>query len=284
MNAIELIEKWPGWTEATPTEIFGSEAWAMPVSYRGSEAVLVKDAVRERDVIGLDIRLDDEQHFLALAVSDDYPELSKVWEAKAKLPDEILLALVEKECGALFQTLENAVRRQLSVKGLADREQAKALNAKAQAFAIRDGDGTTVCDFSLSMSEPVVATFGRLSNLDFGHSAIRGLTRPARAKYAEFFLDEADVAGLAPGDRLLLPEIETKPAQWMFDDPKDNLLHVLGAGETEIAFGALADDCPPELPPATELELRFRGRTVAVGRLARLGEQPAFEIEEILKG
>ena len=279
MNANELIESWPGWTEATPTEIFGSEAWAMPVSYRGSEAVLVKDAVRERDVIGLDIRFDDVQHFLALAVSDDYPELRKVWESKEKLPDEILLALIEKECGALFQTLENAVRRQLSVKGLSDREQAKALNAKAQAFAIRDGDGTTVCDFSLSMSEQVVATLGRLSNLDFTHSAIRGLKRPARVEYAEFFLDEADVAGLAPGDMLLLPEIGTKPARWIFDEPNDNLLHVLGAGETEISFGEQADETLPEPPSATELELRFRGRTVAVGRLANLGEQPAFAIE-----
>ena len=186
MNAIELMEKWPGIAGADAATIFGMDAWALGVSYAGNDATLVKDATRERDVIGLEVKFDDEVHFLSIAVSDDYPELSKVWEQKAKLPNEILLALVEKECGALLQTLENAARRQLSVVGLVPREDVGAKNVAAQAFALRGAEGETLCDFALSLSPALLAEFGRIEKLDAEHESIRALTRPARTAYAAF--------------------------------------------------------------------------------------------------
>ena len=283
MSANELIEKWPGIAGAEAAAIFGMDAWAMPVGYNGNDATLVKDATRERDVIGLEIRFDAERHFLALAVSDAYPELSKIWTERTKLPDEIVLALVEKECGALFQTLENAARRQVSVIGLADREAAKAENVKAQAFALRDTAGETVCDFSLSMSPALLAEFGRVENLDANHESIRALTRPARAEYAAFSLTEDELKGLAPGDCLLLPEIGAEAPKWVTETPEDDLVHVLSATTAELAFADFADDSLSEPPAATTLVLLRKGRVFAEGRLARLGEQSAFAVEG-LKG
>ena len=282
MNASELIEKWPGIAGANAAAVFGMEAWSMAVSYRGNDATLVRDGTRERDVIGLDVAFDGEPHFLAVAASDDYPELRKVWEMKTQLPEVVLLALVEKECGALFQTLENAVRRQLSVKGLADRETAGARNVAAQAFAVKDEDGRTVCDFSLSADGFVLSAFGQLRNLDLGHESIRTLTRPARAEYAAFALSDADLAGLAPGDDLLLPEIGTAPAKWLTGDERaDDLVHVLGPDATDLSFAAFADEQLPEPSEPTALVLVRKGRTIAEGRLTRLGEQPAFAIEAV---
>ena len=279
MSAEELIAKWPGIAGADAAAIFGMDAWAMPVGYNGNDATLVKDATRERDVIGLEIRFDAERHFLALAVSDAYPELSKVWTERAKLPDEIVLALVEKECGALFQTLENAVRRQVSVIGLADSEAAKAENVKAQAFALRDASGETVCDFSLSTSPALLAEFGRVENLDANHESIRALTRPARAEYAAFSLTEDELKGLAVGDYLLLPEIGAEAPKWVTEKPDDDLVHVLSAATTELAFADFADDSLPEPPAATTLVLIRKGHVIAEGRVQALGAQGAFAVE-----
>ena len=283
MNGEELIEKWPGIAGADAAAIFGKDAWAMPVGYAGNDATLVKDATRERDVIGLEIRFDAERHFLGLAVSDAYPDLSKVWTERTKLPDEIVLALVEKECGELFQTLENAARRQVSVIGLADREAAKAENVKAQAFALRDADGETVCDFSLSMSPALLEEFGRVENLDANHESIRALTRPAQAEYAAFSLTEDELKGLAVGDHLLLPEIGAEAPKWVTETPDDDLVHVLSAATTELAFADFADDSLPEPPAATTLVLLRKGHMIAEGRLQALGAQSAFAVEG-LKG
>lgn len=283
MNAEELIEKWPGIAGQDAAAIFGRDAWAMPVGYAGNDATLVKDATRERDVIGLAIKFDDEPHFLSLAVSDAYPELSKVWQLKKMLPNEVLLALIEKECGALLQTLENAARRQLSVSGLVPHENVGAQNAAAQAFALRNASGETVCDFALSLSKALVAEFGRIENLDVKHDSIRALTRPARVEYAAFSLADEELAGLAPGDHLLLPEIATDAPKWVTATPADDLVHVLGAMAGELSFKDFADDTLPEPPEASALILLHHGHAVAEGRLVRLGEQPAFAVEG-LKG
>lgn len=281
MNASELIEKWPGIAEADAAAIFGMEAWAMPVGYAGNDATLVKDATRERDVIGLEIKFDNEVHFLSIAVSDAYPELSKVWEQKTKLPDEVLLALIEKECGALLQTLENAARRQLSVVGLVPREDVGARNVAAQAFALRNEDGKTVCDFALSLSPALLDEFGRIEYIDAGHESIRTLTRPARAEYAEFALTDAEIAGLAPGDHLLLPEIGTVAPRWVTEPSDDDLVHVLAVTTTELAFGDFADDSLPEPPSAGTLVLVRKGREIAEGRLQILGAENAFAVEAL---
>lgn len=279
MNASELIEQWPGMAEAKAGDVFASPAWAMAVDHRGTDATLVKDKTRERDVIGIDIAFDDEAHFLAIAASDDYPELRKVWETKTQLPDAVLLALVEKECGGLFQTLENAVHRQLSVKGLADRETAGARNVAAQAFALKDAEGRTLCDFSLSVDGAVLAELGQLQNLDVAHEAVRALTRPARAEYAAFALSEDELKALAPGDHLLLPEIGTAKPGWTAATSDDDLAHVMSAATTELRFADFADESLPEPPAASTLVLVRRDRIVAEGRLTRLGEQNAFVVE-----
>lgn len=281
MNGNELIAKWPEIGGADAATVFGMDAWAKSVSYRGGDATLVKDATRERDVVGIEIAFDDERHFLAVAVSDDYPELRKVWELRTKLPDEVLLALIEKECGALFQLLENAVRRQLSVKGLADRETAAQRNVAAQAFAVKDGDGQTLCDFSLSTDGFVLSEFGQLDNLDLEHETIRTLTRPGRVEYAAFSLTDDELKNLAVGDHLLLPEIGSQPAKWVTEPPQDGRVHVRSAEMTNLKFGDFADETLPEPPEASTLILVNEENEIASGRLVQLGEQPAFAIETI---
>lgn len=279
MNGNELIAKWPGIAGADAAAVFGMAAWALPVGYDGKDVKLVKDRTHERDVIGLAIRFEHDEHFLAIALSDVYPELSKVWELKSKLPDEILLALIEKECGALLQTLENAARRQLSVVGLMPREDVGVKNAAAQAFAIIGEDGEPICDFALSMSPTLLKEFGRLDNLDANHESIRALTRPGRAEYAAFTLTEDELAGLASGDYLLLPEIGSGTAEWTVEPPHDDRVHVLSAETDDLSFGDFADDALPEPPLPTMLVLVYRGRMIAEGRLAKLGTADAFAVE-----
>lgn len=57
----------------------------------------------------------------------------------------------------------------------------------------------------------------------------KNLVIVARVEYAAFTLKAADLAGLAPGDRLLLPEIGTEAPRWVTEMPDDDLVHVSGS-------------------------------------------------------
>lgn len=280
MNALDMLKTWPGISAATADEIFSHPAWAMPCQWGDEKCILRRAAAKPRDVIGIAVKLDDDAHFLGIGNRESFPDLHDLWSRKNELPPALVLALIEKECGELLQLIENVARRQVSVIGLDDPEK----RAGAMAFeVVSSADGRILASCVFDVKPSTVRMFGQLRFLDVNHESLRSQTRPAKAVYAVFDLPEAEVAGLAAGDYLLLPELESGvTGEWRCSFPDDGRLRVVSRDETTLTFAALADGDMPALPEPGELELLLGGKTIARGRIGELCSKPAFVTGEVL--
>ena len=278
MNAFELLQKWPSWERVDAGTIFDSPAWAMPCRWGDKQCVMRRSGVKFRDVLGIVIRLDDEENFLGLGNRDSFPDLHVLWDVKNTLPDALKLALVEKECGQLFQILENAARQQLNVVGVAPCENREGTTG----FEIFSAEGKILASFVLKVTSSLIHSLGTLKFIDVSHDCIRSMKRPARAVYATFSLTNEELAGLAPGDYLMLPEIGTIPPKWQLDTPKDTMLQICAPDIVELTFAQFADEQLPDIPTPTALTLSQGGKALANGRLDILAGKAAFAIEEVL--
>ena len=270
---------------------------ALPCRLGEETGVIVPAAVQpaESEMLVLAITFGDEPHTLSIVRSQRFPELDKIWDCRANVPEAVLLALVERECGPFFLALENAVRRQLRLVGFAP-----PAGSDAPALFLKISD----LSFSLTRSETVVAALGVRRNLDLSHETVRSFPLSAETEYAAFSLDSADIASLEPGDALLLPEVGTVPAHLVVDGrfvmdaggvvpfADDGRCRVVSADPVSLSLGelfdaALVDDGEgakskaESLPPATQLRLEKNGETIATGRLDRLGDQAAFIVESL---
>lgn len=270
MDALELLKSWPGWARAGAETILSSPAWRMQVRLGTGHAVMTADGPGE-DALCLDITFDGEPFVLALYDSPLYPDLHLLWSRRAELPREIVLALVEKECGEVLAMLENLVRRQLGVKGISE----SAPAGRSYAVSVPTG-GSLV--FALDFPPEALQGFARLENLDTNHPSIRELTRPARVDYTSLMLTEEECRTMAAGDFLLLPENFPSTASWTVEPPAEGPVHVVSAAETEISFGAFADDDLPPIPPPSVLVLAEGDRTLFPCELTVLGEAKAIRI------
>ena len=286
MKPLEILVAIPKWAKATPDQVLDSPAFAMPCRLGEEQVSLRLGAVQPSDTLDLAILFGDERHSLRLARSTRFSELDKVWDSRADMPEPILLALVEKECGPLLQMLENAVRRQLRLVGLATSPDPDARMLSAQVNDIV---------FSLTRSETVAAAFGILRHVDFASPELRAETFASEAEFAAFALAPADLASLSVGDALLVPEIGSVPPRLVVDGrfvvdesgvapfADDGRCRVVAAEMRNVSLGELFDAA--ENPRRVEgeapgqLRLTQGGKTVAYGRLDRLGEQPAFVVE-----
>ena len=278
MNAFELLQKWPSWEKAGAEAIFDSPAWAMPVRWGDMPCIMRRADVKFRDVLGISIRLDDEENFIGLGNRESFKDLHVLWDVKSNLPDALKLALVERECGPLFQIIENAARRQLNVVGVAPSEQREGCTG----FEIVSSDGKRMASFDMKVTPDIIRSFGMLKFIDLAHDSIRSMKRLGRAVYASFKLTDDERAGLAPGDCLMMPEIGSVPPKWQFEPPKDGILQICAPEHAELTFAQFADDMLPEIPTPTELVLMGSDGVIAKGRLAMLAEAYAFAIEEII--
>ena len=273
MNASELLRGWPSWRKANAETILASPAWRLAVDYGGEAGTVTKAGGTEPParLVTLKVTLDGEPRKLAIDDSGDFRDLHLLREKLGSLPDEIVLALVEKECGTLLQTVENTVKRQLRIEGLAD-----AMEGAAGMLAFTLAVGDRAYGFAVESDAALVQELGNLKNLDAGHEAIRSMTRGAEAEYAVFDLLESEVAAIVPGARLLLPE-DFEPV-WRTEAPADDLVHLRG-GSAAIAFSAFADDALPAVPDAGEgLRLVRRGVTLGAARMAPLGSVRTAEV------
>jgi len=277
MNKFEILQNWPSWKGATSEAIYGSPAWAMPGRWGDSEVRLRRTDTVFRDVLAITIRLDDEEHCLGLGNRETFPDLQKLWDVKNDLPEALKLALVEKECGQLLQLLENATKRQLTIVGVAP----SAARQDATGFEVVDGGGTILASFNLDVTPGLIGTFGQFKYLDVNHEAIRSLTRDAWAVYASFSLPEKDVAELAIGDCLLLPEAASGKASWQIALPQDNFLTIATAQPSALTFAQFADEQLPPIPTPEVLRVYRQGKAIAQGRLETIAGQPAVVIEEL---
>lgn len=295
MKPLEILCARPRGVDAAPAAILASSAFAMPCRLGEEQTTLRLNAVRPSDTLALSVRFGDEPHVLTIARSPRFVELNSVWDARADVPDVLLLALVERDCGPLFLLLENAVRRQMRLVGLADGAD------DADALSLRVGD----IAFTLTHSESVVSALGTLRNLDSADAALRAVALSAEPEYAAFALSDADAAGLAPGDAVLLPELGACAPRLVVDgrfvaDAKGVVPYreaaegdvrppvrvraaqpsTLTLGELfDAAEGGLGADALAAPAEAAALRLVRDGRTLATGSLGRVGGQAAFIVE-----
>lgn len=314
MNTLDLLSSLPPFRDWSAAEILASPAWAMPCRLGPEEGRLVSGgALLPADPLRLAVRFADDPATLALADSPLFPELHALWSARAGVPEPLLLALVEKECGPLFQLLENAAGRQLAVDGLAG-----GAVAGGRAFSLRRAGGDELCSFALSLPPAVLESFGALRNLDVAHPSVRDAAFPAVVQLAAPALSSSDLESVAPGDHLLLPEVEPPPegapdgtgpvcpgavllvdgrlaagaaglAPW--SDP--GVLRVVLSDPATATFGDLADLAAAEgggsslvtrhssLREGAALALVRGTATLAAGRLSSVGRQMSFAVETV---
>ena len=306
MKPLEILLSLPQWKKATAEALVDSPAFALPCRL-GDEPVQLRPAPIEpavSELLALSISFGDEPHTLGLARSPRFPELDKLWDNRAGVPEPILLALVEKECGPLFQLLENAVRKQLRLVGLDNGAHSDVaaprpfLNLCVSAPSREGTDAPPIC-FMLTRTPTVVAALGVLRNLDLTHEAVRSEQLSAEVEYAAFTLPEGDLASLAPGDAVVVSEIGSLPPRWIVDGrfaldgggvspfADDALVRVRAAESATLPLGAVLDAAEGKVPdvPApsdgSQLRLVRGGRTCATGCLGRVGDQPAFLVESL---
>lgn len=286
MKPYEIISSLPQWSGLGADAIVDSPAFAMPCRLGEESATLVLGAMPPVDAIALSVLLDDDPHVLSLGRSTRFKELDAVWESRADVPEPVLLALVEKDAGELFQLVENAVHRRLKLVGLAATDSPDARMLFAQVADVA---------FALTRSAAVTAAIGKLRNVDCAHESIRSVALPAVTEYAAFALASSEVAGLAVGDAVLLPELESSPARLVVDGrfvvdaegvsryDAGELAHVVDATSKDVLLGDLFDAAETpravDAKPSGPLKLVVGAKAVAAGRLDRLGDQPAFIVE-----
>lgn len=277
MNAFELLLKWPSWEKASPENIFDSPAWAITTRWRDTPCVLRRTDFKERDVLGIELLFEGQSHFLGLGCRDSFADLSQLWSVKQSLPEALKLALIEKECGPLLQIIENAARRQVTIKNLLPAEKREGCTG----FEIINEKGAILASFVLQINSEIIHTLGQIKYINTNHPVIRDMPRKARACYAAFQMASSELASLSTGDYLLMPEILNGQAYWINELPLDDTVQIVAPNETQLTFAQYVDDVLPKPPTPTELYLTRNQKTIAHGRLDMLGETPAFAIEEV---
>ena len=295
MKPLEILAALPQWAKSSPAELLTSPAWAMPCRLGEQNCTMRLDAPQPAETLDLIVKFGDEEHLLGLCDSENLQELHAVWSSRADMPEPILLALVEKDCGPLFQMLENSIRRQLGIVGIAKSPSGTDTPLLAQ---VRSADGAPIVSFTLSSSPAIAETLGQLRFIDVNHPSVRDAVLPATVEYASFALPAADLSSLAPGDALLLPEIGTMQPRQIVSGlfaigekdvsgwKDDGMLRVVAAEQVSTTAGTLVDvatggDAPalPQPPPNTPLRLVRFGKAVATGRLETVGDQKAFVVD-----
>ena len=269
MDENNLLRNWPGWSKANASRVLASPAWRLETRLGENPARLARVAALDAAAtVVLDVRLDDEPHLLAIEPTPLFPDLSLLRERLSALPKEVLLALAERECGILFQFVEDIAKRRLAIDGLS------GVSAPQTAFSVAGEAGEA--RFALDLTSEMEQRLGILANLDVTHPAIRGLTREAIACHGAWTLDDDALAALSVGD-CLLPEEGFAP-QWLIEEPADDAARAVSDEKGVLSFAQLADDALPPVPEPTRLTLVRRGRPLAALEPARLGGAGAFRV------
>ena len=294
MKPLEILSSLPAWAKSTPAAILSSPAWTLPCRLGDETCAMRLDAPVPAETLDILIRFGDEEHVLGIVDTPGLPEIHALWASRADVPEPILLALIEKECGPLLQLLENAARRQLQVAGLA-KERPEVQKVCARVFS----DKGDFLSFTLTLSPALTETLGLLRFIDASHPSVRECVLSAEVEVASFALGAAEIAGLAPGDALLLPEVDTIPQRLIVDGRfaasegdvvawrDEGLLRIIAGEPRDITLGALLDavagnaDALALSKPAENAPLRLSrsGTVLATGRLGTVGAQRAFVVD-----
>ncbi|MBO6167027.1 MAG: hypothetical protein J6P13_01595 [Kiritimatiellae bacterium] len=294
MKPIEILSAVPQWAHKTSRELLMSPAWSMPCRFGEKQCVLRKEETRLAETFDLKVSFGGKANILSLAPSPAFKELGAVWQSRAAVPSPILLALVEKDCAGLFQLLENAVREELKVEGLATPEETEAISPREERvfFKLEEASGA-LCVFALKGSDDICEAFGALRNIDPANDAVRETRLDAEVQYAAFVLKEDEMASLAPGDALLLPEVGSLQSVYIIEGTlaansdgvaaweDDGILRVVSAEKVKLSLGAVLDGLPAAPRPVENAQLRLvkSGTILASGHFGSVSAHPAFICE-----
>ena len=301
MKPTEILALLPGFGDAKASAILDSPAWKMPCRYAENPASLVRDTEEIASPLSIRITIGDEKHILCIAKNAAFAELAILWDKRPSVPDTIILALVEKECGALLQTIENTMRKTVKLAGLAETDGESA--GRNTGFRLDAADpGQEPIRFSISASDGLVASLGVLRNIDTTSETVRSAKAEAVEIVSRPLLNTDDLARIAPGNFVLMPEFspdaEESPAELeicgRINLGKDGANRVsapvgpeirtaeareISIGEIfDIAGGAAATPLRRRPEAGDRLLLRLPGGKTANGVAAKVGEQPAMEI------
>lgn len=273
MNALDLLREWPSWRKAGAGKVMSSPAWRLDVLFDDCPGIMrTADGEVSADRLWLEVKLDDERHVLGVSDSVAFPELHRVWALREKLPAEVRMALVERDCAPFFQMLEDALRRQFSIVGFAEGPG----EAHVRYFEVTVADEKPSVGFALDFSPSLEIDFGRLENLDVSHPSLREMTREVEAEYAQIRFDGEMPPVISVGDLLLQPE--GVAPRWVTEIPADGTsLLVLGAERHALTFAQLVDGAEP-VPAATSFRIVRDGRELATAACSKVGNHPAFRI------
>ena len=263
----------------SPAETLAHPAWMLPVEWDGEKAELRSDGTVPADALAVRVRFGATPCVLALAASEAFPELSRLLPVRSAVPEAILLAEIEKEAGPLLAVLEDATRMEVAVDGLCEPA------ADATAFRIAR-DGEDLVRFTLTVAPVLLGALGDPKRLDATHPSIADLPLDCELEYAKIDLSAEELAGLAAGDLILLPEMDGKaPARLVLAGRGDAAaLRVIDAEPARTTVGAWLEAEGEIRRARTEpcrLKLAKGGATLASGELSRLGEHPALQIAAI---
>lgn len=279
MRSQELFELADGLNGLSAKEVLLHPAWQMPVKIGAQQLVLKCDGNTSADSVCLKVRFGTDECLLGLAPSAAMPEFSALFQVRDAVPETIMRAVIEKEAGALFQVLEDAVRKELVIDGLAERA------GEFVSFRMH-GDDKALLSFELTPIPSIVDALGDRQFLNVEHPSIADLKLDCEVEYATFALQADEIAGLASGDCLLLPEmLEEKPGRIRVRGKGANeLCRVVGTGSVSVTcseYLAADGDMRVVKTEGEPLALVLGGKIRAVGSLTKLGDMPALAIESV---
>lgn len=316
MKPSELLPCFPDWVKAASAQVCDSPAFAMPCRLGEAPCTLRLDAPVPAETLDIGVWFGNESCRIGLCDTAFFPELHKLWQSRDELPEPILLALIEKECGPLFQLLENALRRQLKVSGIV-RDSDHTQTQPRLSASLRSDSGAELLVFTITRTIPVLESLGAVRFLDLKHPSFRERQIPAVVEYAAFALSPIEIASLVPGDALILPELDSGATTWpvraivanrfaaaaetgvtAWDPAADTRIRIVRTDPASVPFSDLADLAsdpavweksavwtdlakPSQTVPLTLLQ---GGRAIAEGHLERLGAQSAMIIDSFLSG
>lgn len=264
----ELLKTWPSWRKTSADKVLSSPAWRMDVVFARQKDRLTIDNVESADEIYLKVSLDDSEHILGIRDSERFPDLHLLWTKKNALDKNIVLALVEKECGALFVLLEHVFGREVKVKGLVDKP----------SKGIRTTFRTSAYAFSIDLSSEMRLSLGDISYLDPSHDSIRAMTRVSHAEYFACDMSEAEISELKEGDVIPLGVDYLNKASWNLEGFNDSLVHIIDANETNLRFADFVDESLPKIPAGGSMLLVKGSSVIAEGESFVLGGIPCFKL------
>lgn len=279
MDEHEMLKEAGVFAGLGPAETLAHPAWVLPMEWDGEEAELRSDGTVPADALAVRVKFGTTPCVLALAASEAFPELSQLLPVRSAVPEAILLAEVEKEAGPLLAALEDATRMEVAVDGLCEPA------ADATAFrVVRDGED--LVRFTLTVAPALLEALGDIRRLDTAHPSIAEKPLDCELEYAKIDLSAEELAGLAAGDRILLPEMDGEdPARLVLAGRGDAAaLRVIDAEPARTTAGEWAGAEGEIRRARTEpcrLKLVKGGKTLATGSLALLGEHQVMQIEAI---